>query len=104
MRVGELLKVAGLEDGGGVIYKGLLDPRAHTHLSSRPLVLVFHTTLLPPPQGGGLLSVCLCRGTEVCLINTACLEGDTMDVSCLVFPVAFAGGGDHVNNLGKGAG
>lgn len=42
-------------------------------------------------------------GTEVCF-KAACLEGDTMDVSCLDFPVAFAGAGNHINNLGEGAG
>lgn len=27
-----------------------------------------------------------------------------MDVSCLDFPVAFAGAGNHIHNLGEGAG
>lgn len=32
------------------------------------------------------------------------LKVTPVDVSCIDFPVTFAGAGNHINNLGKGAG
>lgn len=57
----------------------------------------------PTPTAKGSCLGARGPGTEVCLTNAACLADDTyVDVFHLGLPLALAGAGNRVNNLGEG--